>query len=141
LVQGNVILRNVARIDKALYAKNRQMRIALSKIAVLVAALAVTPLLYGQHETITIERHSRGGKNPPGGVALLYGNLDGQQVVLRCTLSHDDCKELSKGEYNIERLLLGEGSYKDCPNVDIYRLGADSFQEQPLGEYCLIEPR
>ena len=117
------------------------MPIIPRQIVVLMALLAVTPPLCAQHETITIMSHSRGGKAGAADRAFLYGELDGHAVVLQCVLSHDDCKELPKGEYNIERLLEGEGSYRDCPNVDLYRLGADSFKEEPLGEYCLVERR
>ena len=56
-------------------------------------------------------------------------------------LSHADCKELPRGEYDIERLLEGEGSYPNCPNVDLYRVGADSFKEEPLGEYCVLREK
>jgi hypothetical protein len=107
-------------------------------IALLLGAVSIAASLSAQNETITIKRHARGGKNPPGKLALLYGDLDGYSVVLQCELSHADCKELPPGEYNIERLLDGEGSYKNC-SVDIYRLGADSFKEEPLGEYCLMD--
>lgn len=117
------------------------MQIVRRKIVVLMGAVAMTSLLCAQSDTITIKRHSRGGKNPPGGLAFLYGELDGQAVILRCVLSHSDCKELPRGDYNIERLLEGEGSYKNCSNVDIFRPGADSFKEEPLGEYCLVEPK
>jgi len=110
-------------------------------IVILLGLLAIPALLFAQNETITIKGHSRSGKTPPGERALLYGELDGEPVVLRCVLSHADCKELPRGQYDIERLLDGEGSYKDCPNVDIYRLGEDAFTEEPLGEYCLIEKR
>ncbi len=107
----------------------------------LVGVLATATALSAQNETITIKRHTRSGKNASRTVALLYGDLDGRPAVLRCVLSHADCKELPPGEYDIERLLDGEGSYDGCPNVDIYHLGADSSQEEPLGEYCLLEPK
>ncbi len=103
----------------------------------LLGFLAIPALLCAQHETITIKGRSRGGKSSPGDRALLYGDLDGHSVVLQCVLAHDDCKELPRGQYEIDRLIDGEGSYKDCPNVDIYRVGADRSKEEPLGEYCL----
>jgi hypothetical protein len=106
-----------------------------SGIAVLIGVLAAGPALYAQHESIVI----KSSKRPTADRVSLYGELNGRSVVLQCTASHSDCKELSHGEYSIERLLEGEGSYKGCANVDLYRLGADSFQEEPLGEYCLIE--
>jgi len=113
----------------------------LRRIVLLLGVLTMAASLCAQNETITIKSHSRGGKSTPPDRAFLNGELDGQPVVLWCVLSHSDCKELPRGEYNIERLLGGEGSYKNCPNVDLYRLGANSFQEEPLGEYCLIEPK
>jgi hypothetical protein len=103
--------------------------------------VALAEPLVAQNDTITLKRRARGGKNPPDSMALLYGVLDGSSVVLQCVLSHNDCKELAPGEYGIERLLEGEGSYRGCFNVDIYRLGADSSKEEPLGEYCLIQKR
>ena len=115
--------------------------LTLSRIIVLLAFVAMSASLSAQSETITIKRHARSGKNPPGEFAVLYGELDGNAVVLQCVLSHADCKELPTGQYNIERLLEGEGSYKNCPNVDLYRPGADSFQEEPLGEYCLLHEK
>jgi len=111
----------------------------LCRIVLLLGVVIIATSLWAQNETIAIKSHTRGGKSTPPDRAFLHGELDGQPVTLWCVLSHSDCKELSPGEYNIERLLLGEGSYKNCPNVDIYRLGANSFKEDPLGEYCLIE--
>ncbi len=113
----------------------------LRNFVLLVGVLAIATALSAQHETITIKRHARSSKSAPHPVALLHGELDGQPALLQCVLSHADCKELAAGQYNIERLLDGEGSYEGCPNVDIYRLGADSSQEEPLGEYCLLEPK
>jgi hypothetical protein len=112
-------------------------RLMLRKILLLLGLLAVATLLFAQNETLTIKGHSKGGKNPPGGLASLYGDLEGRSVVLECALSHTDCKELPRGHYSLERLIDGEGSYKNCPNVDVYRLGANSSKEEPLGEYCL----
>jgi len=103
----------------------------------LVGLVALTTPLLAQNEALTVKRHSRGGKNRPPELAFLYGDLDGKAVVLQCTLSHADCKELPQGQYNVERLIDGEGSYRNCPNIDVYRLGADSSKEVPLGEYCL----
>lgn len=111
----------------------------LRNLLLLLSTLVIARALFAQNETITIKRHARSGKSTSAAVALLYGELDGQPVVLRCALSHPDCKELAQGQYDIERLLEGEGSYNGCPNVDIYRLGADSSTEEPLGEYCLLE--
>lgn len=113
----------------------------LRKLVLLIGVLAVATPVFAQNETITVKRHARNSKKASGAVAFLYGELDGQPAVLRCVLSHADCKELAPGQYDIERLLDGEGSYEGCLNVDIYRLGADSSQEQPLGEYCLLEPK
>jgi len=110
------------------------------EMTVLLGLMAISTVAFAQSETITIRGHSRRG-NPPGQVALLSAELDGDSVVLRCVLSHADCKELPKGQYNIERLLDGEGSYPGCSNVDIFRLGRNSFQEEPLGEYCLLSKK
>ncbi len=113
----------------------------LRAMTVLLGLMAISTSVFAQSETITIKGHSRRGKSP-GEIALLSGELeDGDSVVLRCVLSHTDCRELAKGQYNIERLLDGEGSYPNCSNVDIYRLGKNSFQEEPLGEYCLLESK
>ncbi len=108
----------------------------LRRIVLLLGLVATATSLLAQNETLTVKSHSRGGKNPPNGLAFLYGDLDGRAVVLQCLLSHADCKELSRGQYSLERLLDGEGSYKNC-SVDVYRLGANSSKEEPLGEYCL----
>ena len=108
----------------------------LRRIVLLLGLVAVSTLLFAQNETLTITGHARGGKNPPNGLAFLYGDLEGRSVVLQCALSHADCKELPRGQYSLERLIDGEGSYKNC-SVDVYRLGADSSKELPLGEYCL----
>ena len=113
----------------------------LRQLIVLFGLLAITQSVSAQNETIMIKSHSRSGKNPGGDVVLLHGELDGNRVMLQCVLSHSDCKELPRGQYNIERLLEDEGSYPNCPNVDIYRLGADSSTEEPLGEYCLHEQK
>jgi hypothetical protein len=116
-------------------------RALLFEIVLLFGLLSIATPLLAQSETITIKRHTRGGKNPPNSLALLYGNMDGRSVVLQCVVSHSDCKELPQGDYSLERLLQGEGSYKNCSNVDIYRLGSGSAQEDPLGEYCLLHER
>ena|SRR5271165_1158665 len=109
-----------------------------SKIVVLLGFLTIPALLYSQHETITIKSHSRGGKNTAPERAFLYGELNGQPAVLQCLLSHSDCKELPRGQYEIERLIEDEASYKGCANVDLYRIGADRSREEPLGEHCLL---
>src|SRR5262249_783155 len=103
-------------------------------ILVLLSILA-SSRLYAQHETILIKSSKRVATDR----VVLYGDLDGQRVALQCMLAREYCKELARGEYNIERLLEGEGSYKGCSNVDLYRVGEDSFKEEPLGEYCLLE--
>ncbi len=108
------------------------------KIILLLGFLAIPALLCAQHEMITIKGHSRGSKSSGGDRAFLYGELEGHSVVLQCVLAHADCKELPRGQYEIDRLIVGEeGAYKGCPNVDIYRVGADRSKEEPLGEYCL----
>jgi len=109
-----------------------------SKIVVLLGVLTIPGLLSAQHETITIKGHSKSSKNAVPARVFLAAELDGQRVALQCVLSHDDCKELPAGEYEIDRLLAGEGSYKGCLNVDLYRVGADRSKEEPLGEYCLL---
>jgi hypothetical protein len=103
----------------------------------LLALLGVVPLLAAQNETITIESRSRGGSYPLGDRAFLHSKIDGEPYDLECVLSHADCVWLSPGQYEIARLILDEGSYKNCSNVDIYRLGANRLKEKPLGEYCL----
>jgi hypothetical protein len=108
-----------------------------SYILVLAGLLAMPPLLFAQHETITIKNHAKNTKASAVNRSVFYGELDGKPVMLQCALSHDDCKDLPKGEYVIVRLLEGEGAYKNCPNVDIYQLDADLSREEPLGEYCL----
>jgi hypothetical protein len=109
--------------------------------ATLLGVLAISTTLWAQHETITIKSHSRGGKSQPPDRAFVYGEIEGKPITLVCVLSHADCKELPRGEYDIERLLEGEGSYPNCPNVDLYRVGADSFKEEPLGEYCVLREK
>jgi hypothetical protein len=106
----------------------------------LILVLAISPLLSAQNERITITGQSSygGKKSILNAYALLYAKLGGDDgVVLTCELSREDCKQPALGEYEIARLIPGEGSYKDCPNVDIYRIGANRLKEKPLGEYCL----
>jgi len=109
------------------------------KGVLLLVLLAVAPLVSAQNERITIEKSTWGGKYPLGDRAFLDSKIDGEPYVLECELSRTDCAELSPGEYEIARLIPGEGSYKKCPksNVDIYRVGANRLKEKPLGEYCL----
>ena len=109
---------------------------------VLLCVLTAAPtLLLAQNETIVIKSHSRSSDGPPAKWAFVYGELDGQHVVLQCLLSHDDCKELAKGQYEIDRLLEEQSSYPKCQNVDLFRLGADRSKEEPLGEYCMRNGR
>ena len=118
------------------------MRVLRRNVILLLGFVVMPALLCAQHEMITIKGHSRGGatggKSSAGDRAFLYGDLDGRPVVLQCVLSHADCRELPRGQYEIDRLIVGEeGAYKGCPNVDIYRVGAERSKEEPLGEYCL----
>ncbi len=106
----------------------------------LILVLAISPLLSAQNERITITHQSSygGKKSVLNAYALLSAKLgDDDQVLLTCELSHEDCIQLALGQYEIARLIPGEGSYKDCHNVDIYRIGANRLKEKPLGEYCL----
>ncbi len=108
-----------------------------TKAILLLALLAVAPLVSAQNERITIESSSWGGSYLLGDRAFLHSNIDGEPYALECVLSHTDCTELSPGKYEIDRLIPDEGSYKNCPNVAIYRIGANRLKEKPLGEYCL----
>jgi hypothetical protein len=106
----------------------------------LILVLAISPLLSAQNERITITGQSSygGKKSVLNAYALLCAKLgDDDQVLLTCELSHEDCIQLALGQYEIARLIPGEGSYKDCSNIDIYRIGANRLKEKPLGEYCL----
>jgi hypothetical protein len=109
------------------------------QVILIFALLTLAPLVNGQNEKVIIEKGTRGGgRYPLGERAYLDVKIDGERgYLLVCVLSHADCRELPPGEYEIARLIPGEGSYKDCPNVDIYRVGADRLKEKPLGEYCL----
>jgi hypothetical protein len=110
----------------------------LKKQAILLLALlAFSPAMSAQNERITIESGRRGGKYPFPDRAFLDSRIDSEPYVLECKLSHSDCIELAPGNYEIARLIPGEGSYKNCPNVDIYRIGANRLKDKPLGEYCL----
>ena len=106
-------------------------------ILLLALVLAVAPLTSAQNVKITIESRSRGGKSLLGDRAFLHSTIYGEPYTLECVLSHHDCVELLPGDYEIARLMPEEGSYKNCENVDIYRLGADRLKDKPLGEYCL----
>jgi len=108
-----------------------------TKTILLLAFLAVAPLMSAQNEKITIERVARGGKSLLADRAFLYSKIGGEPYVLECVLSQSNCTELSPGQYEIARLIPSEGSYKNCPNVDIYRVGTDRLKDKPLGEYCL----
>ena len=106
------------------------------QVTLILALLAVAPLMSAQNERITIEKSTRCGQYPMGDRACFDVKIDGEPYGLHCQLSHTDCIELSPGEYEIARLIPGEGCYKNCPNVDIYRIGANRLKEKPLGEYC-----
>jgi hypothetical protein len=108
-----------------------------NKILVLLGLIAVGPLLSAS-EKITIKSSSRQGKHRE--VVFLEADLAGRSVDLDCLESHADCKEISPGNYELARLIAGEGPYNDCQNVDIYRIGADRLKEKPLGRYCLLQP-
>src|ERR1700722_18122076 len=103
------------------------------QVTLVLVLLTVAPLLSAQNDRITIEKSTRGGKYPLGDRAFLYSKIDGEPYALECELSHTNCAELSPGGYEIARLIPGEGSYKNCPNVDIYRVGANRLKEKSLG--------
>jgi hypothetical protein len=119
-------------------------------IIALLGLIAVSSSLFGQNEKIKIKNSSQTHVYPnldlgsPRAVQDLLGdrlfidaNLGKDSVALTCYVSHNDCVALSPGDYEIARLIPGEGSYQAGPNVDIYRIGADRLKEKPLGEYCL----
>jgi len=109
------------------------------QVTLLLALLAVAPFMSAQNERITIEKSTRCGQYPLGDRACFDAKIDGEPYGLECELSHADCAELPPGEYEIARLIPGEGSHKKCSksNVDLYRVGANRLKEKPLGEYCL----
>ena len=111
------------------------------QITLILALLAAGPLMSAQGERITIEKATRCGQYPLGDRACFDAKIDGKPYYLDCMLSHTDCTELAPGQYEIARLIPGEGSYKNCPNADIYRIGANRLKEKPLGEYCLSYPQ
>ena len=106
------------------------------KIVALFSLLGIIPLLSAS-EKITFKSSSQQGNDK---VVLLEADLAGRSVDLTCFESHPDCKGLAPGDYELARLMAGEGSYNDCQNVDIYRIGADRLKEKPLGRYCLLQP-
>jgi hypothetical protein len=124
------------------YCDERFWKAMLNKqVTLILALLALAPMMSAQNERITIEKSTRCGQYPLGDRACLYSKIGGEPYLLNCQLSHTDCTELSPGEYEIARLIPGEGSNKNCPNVDIYRIGAHRLKEKPLGEYCLRYPQ
>jgi hypothetical protein len=106
------------------------------QVTLILALLAVAPLMSAQNERITIQKSTWCGQYPLGDRACIDARISGEPYFLDCPLSHTNCTELSPGEYEIARLIPGEGSYKNCPNVDLYRIGANRLKEKPLGEYC-----
>jgi hypothetical protein len=142
------------RIDKGIILKHSAIKaereMHRKTILALLGLVAVASLLFAQNEKIKIKNSSQTHDYPnldldssravqylPGDRVFLDADLGKDSVVLVCYVSHDDCVTLSPGDYEIARLIPGEGSYKSCPNVDIYRIGADRLKEKPLGEYCL----
>ncbi len=124
-------------------------------ILALLGLVFISPSLFAQNEKIKIKNSSqthddyqnldlyspRVPKYPLGDRVFLDAELGKDSVVLWCAVSHNDCLALNPGDYEIARLIPGEGSYKVCPNVNIYRIGADRLKEKPLGEYCLVYPQ
>jgi hypothetical protein len=105
------------------------------KNVALFGLLAISPLLSAS-EKITFKSSSKQGNDK---IVLVEADLTGRSVDLTCFESHADCKELAPGDYELARLIAGEGSYNDCQNVDVYRIGADRLKEKPLGRYCLLQ--
>jgi hypothetical protein len=119
-------------------------------ILAVLGLVAVSSSLFAQNEKIKIKNSSQTHVYPNldldsprvaqellGDRVFLYADLGKDSTGLTCNVSHNDCVALSPGDYEIARLIPGEGSYKDCSNIDIYRIGADRLKEKPLGEYCL----
>lgn len=118
-------------------------------ILALLGLVAVSSSLFAQNEKIKIKNSSQTHVYPNldldslrvvqdllGDRVFLDADLGEDSVALTCYVSHDDCVALIPGDYEIARLIPGEGSYKGCPNVDVYRICADRLKEKPLGEYC-----
>jgi hypothetical protein len=119
-------------------------------ILALLGLVAVSSSLLAQNEKIKIKNSSQPNVYPNldldslravqellGDRVFLEADLGKDSVALTCYVSHYDCVALRPGDYEVARLIPGEGSYKGCANVDIYRIGADRLKEKPLGEYCL----
>ena len=143
------------RIDKGIILKalgrlrpEREMQ--RKTILALLGLVAVSSSLFAQNEKIKIKNSSQTHEYPnldldslravqylPGDRVVLHADLGKDSTALTCYVSHNDCVALSPGDYEIARLIPGEGSYKGCRNVDIYPIGADRLKEKPLGEYCL----
>jgi hypothetical protein len=105
------------------------------KLLAMLGFVAFSSALFAQSENIAIKASSR-----QSDVVFLAADLAGRAVDLTCLQSHSDCKMLRSGEYEMLRLVGNEGTYNDCQNVDIYRIGADRTREKPLGRYCLLQP-
>ena len=106
----------------------------------MLCVLAISPAVFAQNEHIKIKNWERGWMTM-GNVVWLHADLGNEAVFLRCDLSNDNCQILVPGNYEVARLIRGEGAYKDCSSVDVYRIGADRLKEKPLGEYCLEYPQ
>ncbi len=119
-------------------------------ILALLGLVAVSSPLFAQNEKIKIKNGSQTHEYPnldldslravqylPGDRVVLHADLGKDSTALTCYVSHNDCVALSPGDYEIARLIPGEGSYTGCRNLDIYPICSDRLMDRPFGEYCL----
>lgn len=71
-------------------------------------------------------------------VVTVDGEIKGKEIQLICFVSEKNCQELSGGTYLFIRLKASEGTYNDCPNIDVYTNNSADKQAKQLGEYCLL---
>jgi hypothetical protein len=103
-------------------------------LLVVLGLVAIVPTVSAQNQKIAVKSSSVQKK-----VVRLEADSEGKSVELECFLSQKSCTALAPGNYLMMRLTSG-GTYQDCPNVDIYSPGGNPAKDQPLGEYCLLQP-
>jgi hypothetical protein len=100
--------------------------------------VAISSMFAVEIEKITVTRSSVRG--PYSHSVWLDADLAGKSVELMCYVRQQSCAKLAPGKYMLIRLKPGDGIYQDCENVDIFRVDADPTKDQPLGEYCVMQP-
>ncbi len=104
----------------------------MKKLVAVVVFLVAVQVIAQDKSQITVKSVDKNN-----GVVLITVSENGKTLELQCNEGASFCTAVKPGEYQMVRLPKNRGLY-DCQNVDLFKSGADTTNDDRIGQYCLL---